>query len=49
MATMQGSPAERIAPTKRQTLGDRPVVPEAVPACNDNWLCGVARKTISKA
>lgn len=45
--TVQGNSAERIAPVKRQKVDDGPVVPEAAPTVDINWLPSVAHKTVS--
>lgn len=48
-STVQGYPAERAPPVKRQKVDDGPVMPVMAPAIHVNWISGVARKTISKS
>lgn len=47
-ATMQGYPAERIAPVKCRKVDDGAVVPELAPAVGFNWRSGASDRTISE-
>lgn len=38
MGTVQGYPAERIAPVKRQKIDEGPVLPVMAPAIDVNWF-----------
>lgn len=47
MGTVCGYPAERLAPVKRQKIGDGPLMLVLPPAAEVNWFLNVTRKTLS--
>lgn len=43
--TVEGYPAERLGPVKRQEAGGGPIAPVLTPAVDFNWLPGVVNET----
>lgn len=46
--TVQGHPAEKIAPMNRQKVADRPVMPVMALSIDFNWLPSVQQNTVSE-